>query len=279
VNPCDPYTVERVKAAVRIESVVSEFVQLRRYNRHNLMGLCPFHQERTASFNVNLQRQIFKCFGCGAGGDVLRFVQQIEGISFGKALASLAERAGISVSKVTRAEVVAARAQRKLQQQFAAESVLYWAQAVRDTYSWVMMCGQMFEFICEWLQSEEFTEDLADEMHELADLCLLVGRNAAKSLLDLPLSGGGGYEPFVSAYSQLPRSVRSYWSARVMPEPPGELDSLNRLLLRSSTGEYCSRLVLGRGDSSPRWMRTVTSTMLLIDAAERREAEKQIWMA
>jgi hypothetical protein len=107
-------------------------------------------------------------------------------------------------------------------------------------------------------------------MHDLAELCLIVGRNAAESLLDLPLSGGGGDEPFVSAYSQLPCSVRSYWAARVMPEPPSDIESL---------AKYCSRLVLGRGGSSPRWMRTDTSTMLLLDAAERREAEKQIWMA
>ena len=64
-------------------------------------GLCPFHQEKTPSFGVNQPRQFYKCFGCGAGGDVLKFVMEIEGMTFPEALNLLAERNGIPVPKRT----------------------------------------------------------------------------------------------------------------------------------------------------------------------------------
>ena len=58
-------------------------------------GLCPFHAEKTPSFTVNTQKQLFYCFGCHAGGDAFRFVQLAEGKSFPEAVADLASRAGI----------------------------------------------------------------------------------------------------------------------------------------------------------------------------------------
>ena len=58
-------------------------------------GLCPFHQEKTPSFNVNQTRQFYKCFGCGAGGDVLKFVMEVDGLTFPETLKLLSERHGI----------------------------------------------------------------------------------------------------------------------------------------------------------------------------------------
>ena len=63
------------------------------------MGLCPFHQEKTPSFTVHIARQFYKCFSCGAAGDVFKFVMEIEGLSFYEALKSLAERNGIPMPK------------------------------------------------------------------------------------------------------------------------------------------------------------------------------------
>ena len=60
------------------------------------VGLCPFHQEKTPSFNVNQAHQFYKCFGCGAGGDIIQFVMEIDGLTFPEALKLLAERAGIA---------------------------------------------------------------------------------------------------------------------------------------------------------------------------------------
>src|SRR5262249_41884953 len=62
-------------------------------------GLCPFHQEKTPSFGVHQVRQFYKCFGCGAGGDVIKFVMEIEGMTFWEALKLLAERNGVPLPK------------------------------------------------------------------------------------------------------------------------------------------------------------------------------------
>lgn len=91
-------TKERVKAATDIVEVVSEHVQLRQQGRRWL-GLCPFHNENTPSFNVNPELQVYHCFGCGAGGDVYTFIQEIDKITFPEALAFLAERAGIPLPR------------------------------------------------------------------------------------------------------------------------------------------------------------------------------------
>mgnify|MGYP003344527717 CR=1 FL=1 len=86
--------IERVKDAADIVEVVSEHVQLRKAGR-NFVGLCPFHNERTPSFSVNPELQIYKCFGCGAGGNVFRFLQEVDRISFVEAVSFLAERHGV----------------------------------------------------------------------------------------------------------------------------------------------------------------------------------------
>lgn len=89
----------QVKGSVDIASVIGEHVRLRRSGPHRYMGLCPFHQEKTPSFTVHVTHQFYKCFSCGAAGDVFKFVMEIEGISFYEALKSLAERHGIPMPK------------------------------------------------------------------------------------------------------------------------------------------------------------------------------------
>lgn len=91
-------TIERVKAATDIVEVVSEHVQMRQAGR-NWLGLCPFHNEKTPSFNVQPEVQIYHCFGCGVGGDVVKFLQEIDKVSFVEAVTFLAQRAGIPVPR------------------------------------------------------------------------------------------------------------------------------------------------------------------------------------
>ena len=90
---------EQLKSSVDIASVVGEYVRLRKSGTQRYMGLCPFHNEKTPSFTVHAVLQFYKCFSCGAGGDVLDFVMKIEGISFYEALKLLAERHGIPMPK------------------------------------------------------------------------------------------------------------------------------------------------------------------------------------
>ncbi len=87
---------EEIKNSYDIVEVVSNYVKLKRVGR-NFVGLCPFHSEKTPSFVVSPEKQIFKCFGCGIAGDVVTFYMKIKGISFKEALLDLAEKAGIHV--------------------------------------------------------------------------------------------------------------------------------------------------------------------------------------
>lgn len=91
-------TIDQVAAATDIVEVIGSYFRLQRAGTM-YKALCPFHQERTPSFSVNPQRQIFKCFGCGAGGSVFRFVMDYEKVDFPTAVRRLAERAGIRVEE------------------------------------------------------------------------------------------------------------------------------------------------------------------------------------
>lgn len=89
-------TLEEIMQRSDIVDVVGEYVQLRKRGR-NLFGLCPFHHEDTPSFSVNSEKQIYKCFGCGKGGNVISFVQEVEHLSFTEAARKLAERCGVVI--------------------------------------------------------------------------------------------------------------------------------------------------------------------------------------
>ncbi|MEO1064764.1 MAG: DNA primase [Actinomycetota bacterium] len=88
--------IQRVREATDTVAVIGAHVGLRRVGRRQ-MGLCPFHNEKSPSFSVNAEEGLYYCFGCNASGDIISFVQQIEGLDFRSAVELLAERAGISL--------------------------------------------------------------------------------------------------------------------------------------------------------------------------------------
>ncbi len=77
--------IEEIRSQVNIVDVVSQFVQLKQSGK-NLFGLCPFHEERTPSFSVSEDKQIFHCFSCGRGGNVFKFLMELQNISFPEAV-------------------------------------------------------------------------------------------------------------------------------------------------------------------------------------------------
>ncbi|MCF0071414.1 DNA primase [Dyadobacter sp. CY261] len=94
----NPETVERIKHAADIVEVVGDFVSLKKKGA-NYSACCPFHNEKTPSFNVNPSRQIYKCFGCGAAGDSIKFVMDVDGIGYGEALRYLAGKYNIEIEE------------------------------------------------------------------------------------------------------------------------------------------------------------------------------------
>jgi DNA primase len=97
-NPGD--FASTVKQQADIVRIIGEYISLKKAGAQNFSGLCPFHGEKTASFNVHASRQFFHCFGCGVSGDVFTFVQKIEHITFPEAVRVVAQKLGIAVPKV-----------------------------------------------------------------------------------------------------------------------------------------------------------------------------------
>ena len=93
--------IEKVLDTARVEEVVGDFVELKKRGT-SLIGNCPFHNEKTPSFHVSVSKGIYKCFGCGAGGDALKFVMEIEKYSYPEAIRYLANKYNIEVEEVER---------------------------------------------------------------------------------------------------------------------------------------------------------------------------------
>ena len=89
-------TISEIRSRIDIVDLVSRYVLLKRAGR-NHKGLCPFHDEKTPSFNVSPDRQIYHCFGCQAGGDVVEFLMRHESLTFPEAVRTLAGECGVEV--------------------------------------------------------------------------------------------------------------------------------------------------------------------------------------
>ena len=88
--------ISEIQRSLNIIDIVSDYVVLKRTGR-NFMGLCPFHHEKTPSFTVNVEKQIYKCFGCGEGGTIFNFLMKQEALTFPEAVKTLAEKANIRI--------------------------------------------------------------------------------------------------------------------------------------------------------------------------------------
>jgi DNA primase len=93
-------SVEKIKQKLDVVDVIGSYVNLKKSGR-NYKAVCPFHNEKTPSFMVSQELQIYKCFGCGASGDIFNFVQAIEGVDFYRSLEILADKAGVVLPKIS----------------------------------------------------------------------------------------------------------------------------------------------------------------------------------
>ncbi|MCX5719897.1 MAG: CHC2 zinc finger domain-containing protein, partial [Nitrospirae bacterium] len=92
--------LEEIKSKIDIVDFISDYVNLKKTGQ-NYKANCPFHSEKTPSFMVSQSKQIFHCFGCGIGGDVVSFLMKHENLSFGEALRHIAKKAGIKITDFT----------------------------------------------------------------------------------------------------------------------------------------------------------------------------------
>jgi DNA primase len=126
-----PDSLERVKQTADIVEVVSAHTDLRRQGAR-WVGLCPFHEERTPSFSVDAQEKLYHCFGCGVGGDTIKFVQEKEGLGFAEAVELLAERYGVELER----EKEDPRAEARRQQRRRLEELLDRTAGFYSAYLW-----------------------------------------------------------------------------------------------------------------------------------------------
>ena len=89
-------TVNKIRQETNIADVVSQYVQLKKKGK-NLFGFCPFHEERTPSFSVTEEKQIFHCFSCGRGGNVFTFLMEVDGLTFPEAVIKTAEMSQVQL--------------------------------------------------------------------------------------------------------------------------------------------------------------------------------------
>ncbi len=126
-----PESLERLKQTADIVEVISAHTDLRRQGAR-WVGLCPFHEERTPSFSVDAQEKLYHCFGCGVGGDVIKFVEEKEGLGFAEAVELLADRYGVELER----EQEDPRAEARRQQRRRLEQLLERATAFYASFLW-----------------------------------------------------------------------------------------------------------------------------------------------
>lgn len=142
--------VEEVRSRSDIVDVISQYVKLHRRGS-NYVGLCPFHNEKTGSFSVSAGKQMFYCFGCGAGGDVFRFLMDYENETFPEALQELADRAGVTLPKQEPTREERARSDRR--------SRLLEIQKEAATYYYALLRGERGRQAYEYFRNRALSDE------------------------------------------------------------------------------------------------------------------------
>ncbi len=166
--------IEKVREANDIVEVVSEHVTLDRGHK----ALCPFHDEKTPSFHVNPKGQYFKCFGCGAGGDVFRFIEKRQNVSFIEALRLLADRAKIPVGEMSPDDLFQVSESRRVEEVLSAAAGYYHARLTPEARAYLHRRGLTDETITRFrigFASGGLLEYLTQEKKIPIETCLRAG--------------------------------------------------------------------------------------------------------
>lgn len=175
-------SIERVRDAVDMLDLVGAKTELRR-SGHQWMGTCPFHDERTPSFSVNAADKVFHCFGCGEGGDLFKFVELSEGLSFREALESLADRYGVTLELADEDPQAAERRQRRERLLELLERTATWY--VRQLWEGGEAAGAREYLLGRGLQEQSLREFRVGYAPSAWDAVLVASRRAGFSERDL----------------------------------------------------------------------------------------------
>jgi DNA primase len=195
-------SLERVKQTVDIVEVISAHTDLRRQGAR-WVGLCPFHEERTPSFSVDAQEKLYHCFGCGVGGDAIKFIEEKEGLGFAEAVELLAERYGVELER----EQEDPQAEARRQQRRRLGDLLDRVAAFYAAYLWDSEeAGKAREYLAQRGLGEEVLRGFGVGFAPSAwDTVLLRGQRAGFSVEELRGVGlaqrgksGGEYDRFRS---------------------------------------------------------------------------------
>jgi DNA primase len=195
-------SLERVKQAVDIVEVISAHTDLRRQGTR-WVGLCPFHEERTPSFSVDAGEKLYHCFGCGVGGDTIKFVEEKEGLGFAEAVELLAERYGVELEREREdPQAEAKRQQRRRLGELLDRTASFYASYLWDSDE----AGKAREYLAQRGLGEETLRAFAVGYAPSAwDKVLLRGQRAGfkvEELRGVGLAqrgrGGGEYDRFRS---------------------------------------------------------------------------------
>jgi DNA primase len=147
--------IEQIRSTADIVDIVGEYVQLTKRGR-NWFGLCPFHGESTPSFSVTSDKQIFHCFGCGAGGNVITFLMDIENVTFQEALAKLGQRAGIEVEVNAPGDSAPAISKSDSQ-------LIVMHEFAADMYHHILLNTEEGQAALDYLENRGFTRELIEK--------------------------------------------------------------------------------------------------------------------
>ncbi|MFF2447586.1 DNA primase [Neobacillus sp. NPDC058068] len=148
--------IDRIRQTVDIVEIISDYVQLKKQGR-NYFGLCPFHGESTPSFSVSPDKQIFHCFGCGAGGNVFSFLMELEGISFQEAAIKLAAKVNVDLE----INLSAAHGEKKVSKEFQAMHDAH--ELLRKFYHHLLVNTKEGQHALEYLLERGFTRESIDK--------------------------------------------------------------------------------------------------------------------
>ncbi len=235
-DPChmrfDQGAIREIHARVDIASFIGSYVSLHKRG-NDLVGLCPFHSERTPSFHVHPDKGFFKCFGCGAGGDIIAFISKLENLTFPDAVRMLAQRAGVELEPEN-PQVTRTRSERE---------AIYEANHIAAAFFERMLRGDRGAQARAYCERRGLSQAVIEKFH------IGYAPDDWSALTDeLQRSG---VDPEISAKAGLikrgERSFRDFYRARLM------------VPTYSTTGEVIAFGGRALGDAEPKYLNTSTT--------------------